>query len=189
MITAVTTGRCSGRREASRSGMTVPISQWGAIAGAAISGLVARDSVTYRQSSALQLDSGGLARAIVFDLTGGPYGNAARFHTRSLDAFIELEAVDRLFRPGWLRRHSARVAGRLRHRRNGPREPRVALKNPANLKKWVSLTTDEFRYGFGNMLSHEDSEELFRRWTIPSPGRPLFQAAFANFNPNAATKV
>ena len=65
----------------------------------------------------------------------------------------------------------------------------VALKNPANLKKAVSLTAAEFRYGFGNMLSHEDSEELFRRWTIPSPGRPLFQAAFANFNPNAATKV
>ena len=65
----------------------------------------------------------------------------------------------------------------------------VALKNPANLKKSVSLTAAEFRYGFGNMLSHEDSEELFRRWTIPSPGRPLFQAAFANFNPTAATKV
>ena len=65
----------------------------------------------------------------------------------------------------------------------------VALKNPANLKKAVSLTAAEFRYGFGNMLSHEDSEELFRRWTIPSPARPLFQAAFANFNPNAATKV
>ena len=65
----------------------------------------------------------------------------------------------------------------------------VALRNPANLKKSVSLTAVEFRYGFGNMLSHEDSEELFRRWTIPSPGRPLFQAAFANFNPKAATKV
>ena len=65
----------------------------------------------------------------------------------------------------------------------------VAVRNPANLKKAVSLTAAEFRYGFGNMLSHEDSEELYRRWAIPSPGRPLFQAAFATFNPNAATKV
>lgn len=65
----------------------------------------------------------------------------------------------------------------------------VALRNPANLKKAVSLTAAEFRYGFGNMLSHEDSEELYRHWTIPSPARPLFQAAFANFNPNAATRV
>jgi non-heme chloroperoxidase len=65
----------------------------------------------------------------------------------------------------------------------------VALKNPANLKKAISLTPAEFRYGFGNQLSAEESEDLYRRWTIPSPARPLFQAAFANFNPNSATKV
>lgn len=56
-----------------------------------------------------------------------------------------------------------------------------ALGNPANLHRAVSLTEKEFRFGFGNALSDEESGELFRRWTIPSPARPLFQAAAANF--------
>ena len=56
-----------------------------------------------------------------------------------------------------------------------------ALGNPANLHRSVSLTEKEFRFGFGNALSDEESAELFRRWTIPSPARPLFQAAAANF--------
>ena len=65
----------------------------------------------------------------------------------------------------------------------------IALRNPANRKKAVSLTPAEFRYGFGNALSVEESHELFEKWAIPSPGRPLFEAATANFVPNAATKV
>lgn len=56
-----------------------------------------------------------------------------------------------------------------------------ALGNPANLHRAVSLTEKEFRFGFGNALSEEESRELFERWTIPSPARPLFQAAAANF--------
>jgi pimeloyl-ACP methyl ester carboxylesterase len=65
----------------------------------------------------------------------------------------------------------------------------IALRNPANRNKGVSLTKDEFRYGFGNALSIEESAELYEKWAIPSPGKPLFEAAFANFNPNAPTKV
>ncbi|MEV6824029.1 alpha/beta fold hydrolase [Amycolatopsis sp. NPDC051102] len=56
-----------------------------------------------------------------------------------------------------------------------------ALGNPANLHRSVSLTEKEFRFGFGNALSEEESAGLHRRWTIPSPARPLFQAAAANF--------
>lgn len=56
-----------------------------------------------------------------------------------------------------------------------------ALGNPANLHRAVSLTEKEFRYGFGNALSDEESNALYARWTIPSPARPLFQAATANF--------
>jgi alpha-beta hydrolase superfamily lysophospholipase len=56
-----------------------------------------------------------------------------------------------------------------------------ALGNPANLHRAVSLTKKEFRYGFGNALTQEESDELHERWTIPSPARPLFQAAAANF--------
>jgi alpha-beta hydrolase superfamily lysophospholipase len=56
-----------------------------------------------------------------------------------------------------------------------------ALRNPANLHRAVSLTREEFRFGFGNALSEEESDALHERWTIPSPARPLFQAAAANF--------
>jgi pimeloyl-ACP methyl ester carboxylesterase len=51
------------------------------------------------------------------------------------------------------------------------------------------LTKEQFRYGFGNAISEQESNELFERWTIPSPGRPLFEAAFANFVPNSPAKV
>jgi non-heme chloroperoxidase len=65
----------------------------------------------------------------------------------------------------------------------------VALRNPANRNRAVALTAPEFRYGFGNELSGRESEELYQRWAIPTPGRPLFEAAFANFVPNSPAKV
>jgi pimeloyl-ACP methyl ester carboxylesterase len=65
----------------------------------------------------------------------------------------------------------------------------VALRNPANRKRAISLTKDQFRFGFGNALTEDESAELFERWTIPSPGRPLFEAAVANFSPNSPAKV
>jgi len=63
------------------------------------------------------------------------------------------------------------------------------LGNPFNLKKAISLTFNEFRYGFANAVPIEEAKELYDCWTIPAPGRPLFQAATATFNPNAETKV
>jgi pimeloyl-ACP methyl ester carboxylesterase len=65
----------------------------------------------------------------------------------------------------------------------------VALKNPAKRKGVVVLTPTQFRYGFGNALSEAESRELYDRWTIPSPGRPLFEAAVANFSPASPAKV
>jgi alpha-beta hydrolase superfamily lysophospholipase len=65
------------------------------------------------------------------------------------------------------------------------------LRNPANRKRAVSLTADQFRSAFGNALPPEESDRLHERWTIPGPGRPLFQAALANATPRsrAATAV
>jgi len=63
------------------------------------------------------------------------------------------------------------------------------LGNPFNLKKAVSLTFDQFRYGFANAVPLGEAKELYDKWTIPAPGRPLFQAATATFNPNSETKV
>jgi len=63
------------------------------------------------------------------------------------------------------------------------------LGNPANRKRAVALTPAQFRYGFGNTLTAEESRELYDLWTIPSPGRPLFQAAFANLVPHSPAAV
>jgi pimeloyl-ACP methyl ester carboxylesterase len=64
-----------------------------------------------------------------------------------------------------------------------------ALGNPLNRSRSVSLTAKEFRYGFGNALAEEESDALFEKWTIPSPAKPLFEDALANFVPNSAAKV
>jgi len=63
------------------------------------------------------------------------------------------------------------------------------FKNPANKHRAVSLTAEQFRYAFGNAIPAEESDDLFQRWAIPAPGRPLFEAAAANFNPHSPAKV
>jgi pimeloyl-ACP methyl ester carboxylesterase len=63
------------------------------------------------------------------------------------------------------------------------------LGNPANLHKAVALTKKEFRFGFGNALIEDESDALFEQWTIPSPAKPLFQAAAANFALHSEAKV
>ena len=59
----------------------------------------------------------------------------------------------------------------------------------ANRHRAVSLTKAQFRYGFGNALSAQESDELWERWAIPSPGKPLFEAALANLAPRSPAAV
>jgi pimeloyl-ACP methyl ester carboxylesterase len=63
------------------------------------------------------------------------------------------------------------------------------FKNPANKHKAVSLTAEQFRYSFGNAVSEEESGALYERWAIPAPGKPLFEAAVANFSLHSPAKV
>ncbi|GGM04168.1 alpha/beta hydrolase [Dactylosporangium sucinum] len=63
------------------------------------------------------------------------------------------------------------------------------FRNPANRHRAVTLTAEQFRYAFGNAISEEESLELYTRWTIPAPGKPLFEAAAANFDPHSPAKV
>src|SRR6478735_4147190 len=65
----------------------------------------------------------------------------------------------------------------------------VVLHNPTFFLKAAALTEKQFKYGFGNAIPDEESKELFDKYTIPSPGRPLFQAASANFNPRSEARV
>jgi pimeloyl-ACP methyl ester carboxylesterase len=64
-----------------------------------------------------------------------------------------------------------------------------ALSNPASVHKAISLTAKEFRFGFANAVTEEESNELYEKWTIPSPAKPLFQAAVANFSLHSPAKV
>jgi pimeloyl-ACP methyl ester carboxylesterase len=63
------------------------------------------------------------------------------------------------------------------------------FKNPANKNRSVSLTAEQFRFAFANAVSEKESRELYEHWAIPAPGRPLFEAASANFNPHSPAKV
>jgi non-heme chloroperoxidase len=65
----------------------------------------------------------------------------------------------------------------------------IALRKPANRSASVALTADQFRYGFGNAIPEREASELFERWTIPSPGKPLFEAGTANFTPHSPAQV
>jgi pimeloyl-ACP methyl ester carboxylesterase len=63
------------------------------------------------------------------------------------------------------------------------------FSNPANKHRAVSLTAEQFRFAFGNAVGADESDELYERWTIPAPGKPLFEAAGANFSPHSPAKV
>jgi non-heme chloroperoxidase len=63
------------------------------------------------------------------------------------------------------------------------------LSRPGNKKKAVSLTRKQFRYAFGNAIPQAESDELYDRWTIPGPGRPLFEASSANFSKSSPAAV
>jgi non-heme chloroperoxidase len=65
----------------------------------------------------------------------------------------------------------------------------IALRNPANRKRGVPLTPEQFRYGFGNIVSESESRQLYDAYSVPGPGQTLFQAATANLNPGTEAKV
>src|ERR1700712_604071 len=62
-----------------------------------------------------------------------------------------------------------------------PRSGLPVLSKPGDRERAISLSRKQFRYGFGNALTEQQSDELFERRTVPGPGRPLFQASAANF--------
>jgi hypothetical protein len=87
----------------------------------------------------------------------------------------QLAAMVRSLRRSGIFVACARLAARGRYRRGGARSPRRGGK--------------EFRHGFGNALSEQASDELHERRAIPSPAKPLFQAAVANFTLHAQSQV
>jgi non-heme chloroperoxidase len=69
------------------------------------------------------------------------------------------------------------------------RSAQPVLANPANRRRAVALTYEQFRYGWANALGDDEAKELYATFSVPAPGAPLFQAATANLNPWTEVKV
>jgi pimeloyl-ACP methyl ester carboxylesterase len=63
------------------------------------------------------------------------------------------------------------------------------LKNPANRGKAVTLTFDQFKYGWATALSDEEAKQLYDTYHVAAPGIALNQMANANLNPFTEAKV
>jgi pimeloyl-ACP methyl ester carboxylesterase len=63
------------------------------------------------------------------------------------------------------------------------------LKNPANRRRAVTLTLDQFKYGWANALSDDEAQQLYETYHVAAPGIALNQMANANLNPATEAKV
>jgi pimeloyl-ACP methyl ester carboxylesterase len=111
-------------------------------------------------------------------LIGHSFGGMIAQKLLGLDRAAAAVAVD-----------AAQIKGVLPLPLSALRSTLPVFKNPANRHNAVSLTANQFRFAFGNAVSPEESDELFDRWAIPAPGKPLFEAAAANFDPHSPAAV
>jgi len=63
------------------------------------------------------------------------------------------------------------------------------LGNPANARRSVTLTLEEFKYGWANNVDDDEAKALYEEFHVAASGVPIFQAAAANLNPFSETKV
>jgi pimeloyl-ACP methyl ester carboxylesterase len=63
------------------------------------------------------------------------------------------------------------------------------LKNPLNRGRAITLTLDQFKYGWANALSEEEAKQLYETYHVAGPGSALMQMANANLNPFTEAKV
>jgi pimeloyl-ACP methyl ester carboxylesterase len=69
------------------------------------------------------------------------------------------------------------------------RSAKPVLANPLNRGRAVTLTLDQFKYGWANALSGEEAKELYETFHVAAPGVALMQMANANLNPFTEAKV
>ncbi len=64
-----------------------------------------------------------------------------------------------------------------------------ALKNPFNRSGAVTLTLDQFKYGWANALSDDEAKRIYEAYHVAAPIRPLMQMVNANVNPFTEAKL
>jgi pimeloyl-ACP methyl ester carboxylesterase len=63
------------------------------------------------------------------------------------------------------------------------------LRNPLNRGRAVTLTLDQFKYGWANALDDEQAKRLYDTYHVAAPGVSLAQMANANLNPRTEAKI
>ena len=63
------------------------------------------------------------------------------------------------------------------------------LKNPLNRGKAITLTLDQFKYGWANALDDDEAKQLYETYHVAAPGVALMQMANANLNPWTEAKL
>jgi pimeloyl-ACP methyl ester carboxylesterase len=64
------------------------------------------------------------------------------------------------------------------------------LRNPLNRGRAVTLTLDQFKYGWANAIDdEEEAKRLYETYHVAGPGVALMQMANANLNPRTEAKL
>jgi pimeloyl-ACP methyl ester carboxylesterase len=63
------------------------------------------------------------------------------------------------------------------------------LKNPLNKGRAITLTLDQFKFGWANALSDDEAKQLYETYHVAAPGVALMQMANANLNPWTEAKA
>jgi pimeloyl-ACP methyl ester carboxylesterase len=66
---------------------------------------------------------------------------------------------------------------------------RPVLANPLNRGRAVTLTFDQFKYGWTNALDDDEARRLYETYHVAAPGAALMQMANANLNPWSEAKL
>jgi pimeloyl-ACP methyl ester carboxylesterase len=103
-------------------------------------------------------------------------------------AFVQL-LLDRGLGAAGVAIDSAPVRGVRRVARSTIRSTFPVLRSPANRRKAVPLTREQFHYAFANELSERESAAAYERYHVPAAGGVLFEGAMANLSSRSRLRV
>ncbi len=64
-----------------------------------------------------------------------------------------------------------------------------ALTHPSKWHGVVTLTLEEFTYGFANTFTPEDAAAAYERYAVPESGQVFYEAGFANFRMDPPSEI